>query len=133
MEERYNYVFEQYDGDEFIFDLKEDEKIYDLSQCAHILNKYEAKLAEKDEEIKQLKLDLGMFKSTNEFINRYGIEKAREVLLQSEKTRNQTAIAELEKVKDYVAPRLQFDEDLQIWFEEHINNQINLLKGETKC
>ena len=31
MEERYNYVFEQYDGDEFIFDLKEDEKIYDLS------------------------------------------------------------------------------------------------------
>ena len=49
MEERYNYVFEQYDGDEFIFDLKEDEKIYDLSQCAHILNKYETKLEESDE------------------------------------------------------------------------------------
>lgn len=53
MEERYNYVFEQYDGDEFIFDLKEDEKIYDLSQCAHILNKYEAKLVEERKKVVQ--------------------------------------------------------------------------------
>lgn len=134
MEERYNYVFEQYDGDEFIFDLKEDEKIYDLSQCAHILNKYEAKLAEKEKEIEELKKcgDIDHFHSLLEeqkkekviFMNKC------EELLQSQ---NQTAIAELEKVKDYVAPRLQFDEDLQIWFEEYINNQINLLKGEIKC
>jgi hypothetical protein len=40
-EERYNYVFDQYDGDSFIYDLKEDKRIDDLSQCAYILNKYE--------------------------------------------------------------------------------------------
>ena len=46
--ERYNYVFDQYDGDIFIYDSQEDERIDDLSQCADILNKYEAKLAEKE-------------------------------------------------------------------------------------
>ena len=62
-------------------------------------------LAEKEKELKQLKLDLGMFKSVNEFLNSYGIEKAREVLLQTEKTKKQLkiefAIAELEKVRDW--------------------------------
>lgn len=53
-EERYNYVFEQYDGDSFIYDLKEDKRIDDLSQCAYILNKYEAKLAESENLNKRL-------------------------------------------------------------------------------
>ena len=50
-------------------------------------------LIEKEQELKQLKFDLGMFKSVNEFINSYGIEKAREVLLQTEKTKRQDKIS----------------------------------------
>lgn len=42
--ERYNYVFEQYDGDSFIYDSKEGERIDDLSQCAYILNKKEKEI-----------------------------------------------------------------------------------------
>lgn len=42
--ERYNYVFDQYDGDSFIYDLKEDKRIDDLSQCAYILNKKEKEI-----------------------------------------------------------------------------------------
>lgn len=42
--ERYNYVFDQYDGDSFIYDLKEDKRIEDLSECANILNKKEKEI-----------------------------------------------------------------------------------------
>lgn len=42
--ERYNYVFDQYDGDSFIYDLKEDKRIEDLSECAEILNKKEKEI-----------------------------------------------------------------------------------------
>ena len=42
--ERYNYVFDQYDGDSFIYDLKEDKRIEDLSECADILNKKEKEI-----------------------------------------------------------------------------------------
>lgn len=42
--ERYNYVFDQYDGDIFIYDSQEDERIDDLSQCADILNKKEKEI-----------------------------------------------------------------------------------------
>jgi len=51
-EERYFYVFDQYDGDTFIYDSKEDSRIDDLSRCADILNKYEAKLAESKSKIR---------------------------------------------------------------------------------
>lgn len=43
-EERYNYVFDQYDGDIFIYDLKDDSRIDDLNQCANILNKQDQKI-----------------------------------------------------------------------------------------
>ena len=42
--ERYNYVFDQYDGDSFIYDSKEGERIEDLSECADILNKKEKEI-----------------------------------------------------------------------------------------
>lgn len=107
-------------------------------------------LAEKDKELKQLKLDLGMFKSVNEFINRYGIEKAREVLLQTEKTKRQDkisfAIEQLEKVKELLNTDF---ESIISWIDPYedgecltsmtynhnntikmIDNQINELKGE---
>lgn len=58
------------------------------------------------QENQQLKLDLGMFKSVNEFINNYGLEKAREVLMQSEKSKiqsqNSKAIEVLEEIKEFV-------------------------------
>lgn len=69
-EERYNYVFEQYDGDSFIYDLKEDKRIDDLSQCAYILNKYEAKLAESEKNYNDSKeLWAEQFHSLTEQIN----------------------------------------------------------------
>lgn len=84
------YFFENYE--------QQDQRIAEL----------EEQLAEKDKEIKCLKIDLGMYKSVNEFINNYGIEKAREVLLQSEKTKKQDkisfAIEQLEKVKNEITP-----------------------------
>ena len=107
-------------------------------------------LAEKDKELKQLKLDLGMFKSVNEFINRYGIEKAREVLLQTEKTKRQDkisfAVDQFEKVKELLNTDF---ESIISWIDPYedgeyltsmtynhnntikiIENQINELKGE---
>jgi hypothetical protein len=92
------------------------------------------KLEEKDKEIKQLKLDLGMFKSVNEFINHYGIDKAREVLLQSEKTKKQDKISftveQLEKVRDniHLLHTLGFLKIEEI--DKSIDNQIKELKGD---
>ena len=91
-------------------------------------------LAEKDKELKQLKLDLGMFKSVNEFINKYGIEKAREVLLQIEKTKNQDkisfAIEELEKVLVLIHNAVNIDSpeyDL-VGLYDAVSKQIKQLK-----
>ena len=97
-------------------------------------------LVEKEKEIKQLKLDLGMFKSVNEFLNRYGIEKAREVLLQIEKTKRQDkisfAVEQLELARRRI-DRLGYNENkclnkkdcIEDCLEE-IDNQIKELKGE---
>lgn len=93
-------------------------------------------LAEKEKETKQLKFDLGMFKSVNEFINRYGIEKAREVLLQTEKTKQQDkisfAVEQLEKAKEFLY-RHDLIKDYQscagkYFFELYIDNQIEELR-----
>jgi hypothetical protein len=86
-----------------------------------------------------------MFKSVNEFINKYGIDKAREVLLQSEKTKHQDKISfafeQLEKVKEkilsYEKIYYQFLENgakIPVFCVENfrvrqnINNQIKQLK-----
>lgn len=93
-------------------------------------------LAEKDKEIKQLKLDLGMFKSVNEFLNRYGIEKAREVLLQTEKTKNQDKISfavdileELAGCSNYINSKLDFECGSYV-SEKAIRDKIKYLKGK---
>ncbi len=94
-------------------------------------------LEEKDKEIKQLKLDLGMFKSVNEFINGYGIEKAREILLQTEKTKHQDkisfAVEQIVKTKETLIKFLQ-DEGFyeNEWYDlfDKIDLQIKELKGE---
>ena len=85
-----------------------------------------------------------MFKSVNEFLNRYGIEKAREVLLQTEKTKRQDkisfAVEQLEKVKkEFNERKLEYitmETKTHIYglridrINELIDNQINELKGE---
>ena len=45
--DRYNYVFDRYDGDKFIYDCKLDNRIDDLRECADLLN-------EKDDKIEEL-------------------------------------------------------------------------------
>ena len=102
-----DYRFENANGTwysrESCRDLTNEEVLEELRTELRQFADLEAKLANKDKELKQLKLDLGMFKSVNEFINRYGIEKAREVLLQTEKTKRQDkisfAVEQLEKVE----------------------------------
>ena len=98
--------------------------------CYDYVADLEAKLAEKVEQVKQLKLDLGMYKSVNEFINVYGIEKAREVLLQTEQTKKQDKISfcveQLEKVKENLK---QEDED--VWAVTGL--PMDYCKGYEKC
>ena len=110
-------------------------KKYELASCptgglVDRVRNLELQLAEKDEELKQLKLDLGMFKSVNEFINRYGIEKAREVLLQTEKTKNQDkisfAVEVLKIAQDYVQQYVNNFDDMNDCLCA-IDNQIKRL------
>ena len=58
------------------------------------------------EEIKQLKFDCAMFKSANYLINDVGIDKAREIMFQSERqlkqTKKQFAIRELRNVQSQI-------------------------------
>lgn len=124
-----------------ILETEKDKQIADL----------QSQLAEKDKELKQVKLDLGMFKSVNEFINSYGIEKAREVLLQTKKTKNQDkisfALEQLEKVKELCKTKFEWWENSE-WegniydksdvsnayfdIEANIDQQIALLKGKVE-
>ena len=46
MSERYNYYFEQYDGDSFIYDVQTNDKIEYLSTCADLLNEQDQKIKE---------------------------------------------------------------------------------------
>lgn len=52
-EDRYNYVFDQYDGDKFIYDSKLDNRIEDLRECADILNGKEEQIDALHKEIKR--------------------------------------------------------------------------------
>lgn len=51
MSERYNYYFDQYDGDSFIYDVKTGNKIEYLSTCADILNQQHQKIAELEQRL----------------------------------------------------------------------------------
>ena len=93
-------------------------------------------LVEKEKELKQIKLDLGMFKSVNEFINEYGIKKAREVLLQTEKTKRQDKISftidileELAGCSNYINSKLDFECGSYV-SEKAIRDKIKYLKGK---
>lgn len=106
MEDRFLIDYDTEYKTEFIIDLEKQERLYthDIVDVAHALSRLNKEINELRMENKQLKLNLRMFKSVNEFINNYGIEKAKEVWLQSEKTKTQSqnskAIEVLEKVKN---------------------------------
>lgn len=83
------------------------------------------------EEIKQLKFDCAMYKSANYLINAYGIDKAREIMFQTEKklkqSQNSKAIEVLKQAK------IEFETYYadNIWnYPEWIDNQIKELGGE---
>lgn len=101
----------------------------------------EAKLAEKEEQAKQLKIDLRMYKSVNEFLNGYGVEKAREVLLQTEKTKQQDkisfAVEQLEQIRKEFEIKFKgckWEDKMLVGkfcniTNEIIDNQINVLRN----
>ena len=150
--ERYNYVFDQYDGDSFIYDVQTNEKIEFLSTCADLLNQQdqkisnlEAKLAEKDDLLKtytQLNEDLA-----KRLDNRCDI-----CIERHKQSQNQIAIKELEKVKELLKhkglvlkvkppielPTIKGQEYLNQFyifvedFDRIFDQQIKSLKGESK-
>lgn len=73
----------------------------------------EAKLAEKKEEFKWLHQKFAKYVENNQDKISFSVEQ-------------------LEKVKEYISSGLAFDIDVQIWFEEYIDNQIEELKKEMK-
>lgn len=95
------------------------------------------------EEIKQLKFDCAMYKSANYLINDIGIDKAREIMFQTEKklkqSQNSKAIEELRKVLYQIKNKLDTTKDktfAQFDFMtfkpiiDYIDNQIKELGGE---
>ena len=138
--ERYNYVFDQYDGDSFIYDLEENKRIEDLSECADILNKKEKEIerltksfANKNNE--DLSTTINGVKFTTE-----QIIALQQVGYSAEYDQNQTAIAELEKLKR----ELEFTSNNNEWITARddrilngvcdcIDQQIAKLKGEEMC
>lgn len=107
----------------------------DVANKENCIKELKQQLAEKDEQIKVLKLDLGMFKSVNEFLNGYGIEKAREVLLQTEKTKNQDkisfAVEQLVNIQKYISDNPLGAEQERFGREinDFIDNQIDALRN----
>lgn len=139
MEDRFLIDYDMDYKTEFIVDLERQERLYthDVVDVAHALSRLNRGINELRMENKQLKLDLRMFKSVNEFINNYGIEKAKEVLLQSEKTKiqsqNSKAIEVLERLRNFYD--LESNSDWVVTCYEldgYINDQITELRGGEK-
>ena len=110
----------------------ENMNIFEYSQ------KIEQELAEKSKETRMLKLELGMYKSVNNFLNTYGVEKAREVLMQTEKERSQDkikfAVDNLKCLKEKIdnAKTHKIDTIDTNELSEILNQQIKELKGENR-
>lgn len=138
MEERFEYE-KRDDGYYSIID-KSLNRYLNVVTNVDLLNEQDQKLKGLEEEIKQLKFDCAMYKSANYLINAYGIDKAREVLLQNEKTmiqkQNSKAIEVLSSLKailvNKVSPVVFSYTDYVDKIFETINNQIKELGGGEK-
>ena len=118
-----------------------------------IRNKHlETKLAESNEAIKYLKgikrYDIGEMLTENAKLKQQLAEKEAErheewktskewkwewqkvsrQLEQANQAKILFAVERLEKVKEHISSGLAFDIDVQMWFEEYIDNQIKQLK-----
>lgn len=135
--ERYVYCYEPYDGDSFIWDIKKDSKIEDLSECANVMNtlneeaeswkdgtmvvklgKLEEQLAEKEKEVQKWKN-----------------KKVKYIVDNIICDRNQTAIDELEQLKHDIWTNQHDDgwlyEKVDIYeLTEMIDQKIKKLKGD---
>lgn len=105
-----------------------------LPKIEDCLNEKDQQIAELKKEIKQLKFDCAMYKSANYLINDIGIDKAREIMFQSEKklkqSQNNKAIEVLERAK------IEFETYYadNIWnYPEWIDNQITELRGRNNA
>ena len=107
--------------------------------CDILVNELKQENQQLKQKIKQLKFDCAMYKSANYLINEYGIEKAREIMFQSEKklkqSQNQKAIEVLEQLVKYFA----FKDDENDFYEiiadygdilDWIDDQIKELRSE---
>lgn len=106
-----------------------------LKDLSDLLNQQDKHIKELEGQLKQLKFDCAMYKSANHLINEVGIDKAREIMFQSEQklkqSQKQLAISELEKVKyinfnHFVFYKLSPNQAIVKW----IDNQIKNLKGQ---
>lgn len=83
-------------------------------------------LAEKEKENKRLKFDLAMYRSANELINRFGIEKARDVMFQTEKTKKQGqidyAVEQLERLRELALNHIR---EIANDFSEDADERLN--------
>lgn len=52
----------------------------------------------------------------------------KQTIFEKDQDKISFAVEQLEKVKEYITSGLAFDVDVQIWFEEYIDNQIKRLK-----
>ena len=115
--------------------------IFDAGIACVILNEQDQKIKELKEEIKQLKFDCAMYKSANYLINTYGIDKAREIMFQSEnklkQSPNSKAIEVLEQLRRDIWTDQQDDgwlnEKVDLYYlSETIDNKIKELGGGGK-
>ena len=95
--DRYNYVFDRYDGDKFIYDCKLDNRIDDLRECADLLNGKDDKIEELIQEKSLLyKSLLAMATQLNSVYDTEGWEYGDEI---SGNTPEETANAYIEETK----------------------------------
>lgn len=104
---------------------------WDFDKLTDLLNMQDEKINELEKEIAQLKFDCAMYKSANYLINDIGIDKAKDIMFQSEKklkqSQNSKAIEELEKIIEYIR---NCETEPRYWdISNFINNQITELRG----
>lgn len=61
-----------------------------LKDLSDLLNQQDKRIKELEGQLKQLKFDCAMYKSANHLINEVGIDKAREIMFQSEEKLKQS-------------------------------------------
>lgn len=144
MEKRFKFYEKELEY--WIYDnvTKKNYTMYDLCYLVDLLNEQDQKIKKQEEEIKQLKFDCAMYKSANYLINDVGLDKAREIMFQTEKklkqSQNSKAIEVLEKVKEIILEErkesaFRFDtfskgkDTALFWINEQTNNQIAELRG----